>query len=161
MLRNSLATKTDPLTWAFIPILTAAAAISVSPYFVLTPAKVVRDVYEALYLAGRQKFMGWLIDAAGGHIFYIKTMMWGLGALLFALVLLGFGVAILRHFPKDVILFSLPLTIYIFIAGQQEMYCPLHLPAVPALLVLARHSSKRLLSASFIGPGRHRQPLLG
>jgi hypothetical protein len=121
---------------ALVAFTTVAAAIVGSPYFVLTPAKVVRDAYEALYLAGRNGFDGWVIDSAGGYVFYLKTLIWGLGWPLFALTLMGLLVAIVRHFPKDVIIFSLPIAIFL-VAGQQRMFfARFILPAVPALIIL-------------------------
>jgi hypothetical protein len=110
--------------------------IVVSPYFVVTPRKVIHDVYEALYLPGRYGFEGWQIDPAGGYIFYLKSLAWGLGWGLLFLALAGLGVAILRHFPQDLVLLSLPVTVYALM-GQQHMYfARFVLPMVPALLVL-------------------------
>lgn len=128
----------------------AMSAVISSPYFLLTPAKVVKDVYEALYLPGRSGFEGWLIDPAGGYVFYPKTLVWGLGWPLFAAVIVGLLAAVLRHFPKDVVILSLPIAIFL-IAGRQEMFfARFILPAVPALLILAAAVAEKVVSTLFV-----------
>lgn len=113
------------------------AAILASPYFVLTPGKVVRDAYEALYLAGQQGFEGWQIDSAGGFVFYLKTLSWGMGWGLLIASVVSLCVAILRRLPQDVILASFVLVGYVF-WGRQEMYFARYIiPLIPPLLVLA------------------------
>jgi len=112
------------------------AAIVGSPYFVLTPGKVIHDVYEALYLAGRHGFEGWQIDPSGGYVFYLKTLAWGFGWGLLFLALAGLAVAILRRLPQDLVLLSLPVTMYALMGRQQMYFARFVLPMVPALLVL-------------------------
>jgi hypothetical protein len=113
------------------------AALVASPYFVLTPGKVFYDVYEALYLPGRHGFEGWQIDLSGGYVFYLKSLAWGLGWGLFLLALAGLAVAILRHTPRDIVLLSLPVTMYLLMGRQQMYFARFVLPIIPALLVLA------------------------
>ncbi len=121
---------------AVTPAVACAAAIVGSPYFLLTPNKVIHDVYEALYLAGRHGFEGWQIDGAGGCLFYLKTLIWGLGWALVLLSLAGVVVALLRHKPQDVVLLSLPVVMYAVMGWQQMYFARFILPIVPALLVL-------------------------
>jgi hypothetical protein len=112
------------------------AAVIGSPYFILTPGKVIQDVYEALYLAGQHGFHGWQIDPAGGYIFYLKSLTWGLGLGLLCLTLAGLAVAVLRHSAEDVVVLSLPVTMYILMGRQRMYFGRFILPMVPALLIL-------------------------
>jgi 4-amino-4-deoxy-L-arabinose transferase-like glycosyltransferase len=144
----------------------AACAVVASPYFVLTPGNVIRDAYQHLAVPGQSGFWGWQIDAAGGYLFYLKSLVWGLGWPLFLLAVGGLVLAVLRHHPCDVIVASLPITIYL-VAGRQQMYfARFILPAVPALLILAasaldiftawafaRRDSARLAATGLIAAG--------
>lgn len=137
---------------AIIPLAALGAAVVASPYFVLTLGKVVYDIYKALYLAGKQGFDGWQIDPAGGYIFYLKTLVWGLGWPLFLLALLGLAAAAIRHSPKDIVILSLPVAIYL-VAGQQQMFfARFFLPAVPALLVLGASLLEKLVISWTLRP---------
>jgi hypothetical protein len=121
---------------AVAPAAAGLAAVIGSPYFVLVPGKVIHDAYEALYLAGRYGFDNWQIDLAGGYIFYLKSLAWGLGWGLLLLTLAGLAVAILRHYPEDLVLLSLPITMYALMGRQQMYFARFILPLVPVLLVL-------------------------
>lgn len=112
------------------------AAVLVSPYFVLTPGEVIHDAYEALYLAARHGFDNWQIDPAGGYLFYLRSLMTGLGWGLLLLCLGGLAVALLRRRREDVVLVSLPLTMYALMGRQRIYFTRFILPMVPALLVL-------------------------
>jgi hypothetical protein len=111
-------------------------AILASPYFVITPGKVISDVYEALYLAGKNGFDGWQIDPAGGYIFYLKTIGWGMGIGLALLALIGLIAALIRHQPVDLLLAALPILWYIALGHQKMYFARFILPIIPPLLVL-------------------------
>lgn len=132
---------------ALFVLVAAGTTVLASPYFVITPGKVVRDAYEALYLAGQQGFDGWQIDTASGYVFYLKTLVWGLGWALFLLSLVGMVVAALRHRPVDVVILSLPLIIYLIAGRQQMFFARFILPAVPALLVLGASLLEKLVTS--------------
>ena len=135
-------------------VIAGLAAVVGSPYFLLTPNQVIRDAYEALYLAGRQGFEGWQIDAAGGYLFYLKTLAWGLGWGLLLLALAGVTVALLRRKPQDVVLLSLPIVMYT-VMGQQRMYfARFVLPLVPALLVMGASLLEKLVTSLTVGSKR-------
>ena len=121
------------------------AAIVASPYFVLTPGRVIQDAYEALYLAGRQGFDGWQIDPAGGYIFYLKSLWWGLGVGLFVLCLSGIAWTVVKRQPVSLVLLSFPMLLYLFMGQQNMFFARFILPAVPPLLVLAASAAGDLL----------------
>src|SRR5690606_592201 len=107
------------------------------PYFVFAPGAVVSDIYEALYSAGQEGFDGWVIDDAGGYLFYLKSLWWGIGWPLFGLSLSGLVLALWRREPAMVVLGSFVIFTYLFF-GRQEMYfARFILPIVPPLLLLA------------------------
>ncbi len=113
------------------------AAVVASPYFILTPGRVVRDAYQALVLAGRYGFQGWEIDPAGGYVFYLKTLIWGAGWGLLVLTAGGVAWGALRHRREDVVVLSLPVVMYVLIGSQKMYFARFMLPMVPALVTLA------------------------
>jgi 4-amino-4-deoxy-L-arabinose transferase-like glycosyltransferase len=141
---------------AIAPAVAGLAAVIGSPYFVLTPGKVVRDVYAALYLAGQHGFDGWQIDPAGGYVFYLKSLSWGLGWGLLFLVLGGLVVAALRHLSKDLVLLSLPIATYAVMGRQQMYFARFMLPIVPAFLILGASLLEKVISS----PARSRKGAL-
>ncbi len=113
------------------------SAVLASPYFVIKPGNVIRDIYESLYLPGQLGFDGWLLDPVGGYLYYIKTLFWGLGWLLSVLVIAGLLFALIRHKPVDLIIATLPIVIYIYMGSQQMYFARFILPVIPFLLILA------------------------
>jgi len=146
-----------PVKWrqlAAVAVIAAVSAVVASPYFVFVPAKVFQDAYEALYLAGQRGFDGWQIDPDGGYLFYLKTLVWGLGWPLVIVVFAGLMAAAVRHNRQDVVLLSLPVLLYL-VAGRQELYfARFILPIVPPLLVLAAYFVDILVSGFFGDSGR-------
>ncbi|MBN1877013.1 MAG: glycosyltransferase family 39 protein [Anaerolineae bacterium] len=116
---------------------TCGAAVLGSPYFVLTPGKVIHDAYQALYLAGQSGFEGWQIDPAGGFLFYLKTLSWGLGIGLLLVSIAGLIYDLVRRQPPDVILATFILLGYLFWGRQQMYFARFIIPLIPPLLVLA------------------------
>jgi len=115
----------------------AGGAILGSPYFILTPRKVFDDIVSSIYAYGQRGFEGWQIDPAGGYIFYLKSLGWGLGIGLLALCLVGVVVTLIKRAPIHLILLTFPAFLYLFM-GRQEMYfARFLLPALPPLLVIA------------------------
>ncbi len=146
------APRTSRAAWGkLLGLLAAAAASAVvaSPYFVLTPGNVIRDVYHHLMEPGQSGYWGWQIDAAGGYLFYLKSLAWGLGWPLFVLAIAALVFLVLRHRPCDLIVASLPVVVYL-VAGREQMYfARFILPAVPALLVLAASALDSLMTWLF------------
>lgn len=123
-------------------ILIGAAVLSAiisSPYYVLTPAKVWNDVYQFLYLDSQRGFFGFQIDSVGGFEFYLKTLVWGLGLGLLLLVISGIALAAIRHKRDDLILLSLPVSLFMFLGQQEMFFARFILPAVPVSLVLGAY----------------------
>jgi hypothetical protein len=122
---------------AYFPMFAGMAALVASPYFVITPLNVIRDAYHSLYLAGQNGFDGWQIDAAGGYLFYLKTLVWGMGWGLLPIVVAGLAAAIFRHRRIDLVLLSFPI-LYFFVIGRQQSYyfARFIIPAIPVLLTL-------------------------
>lgn len=118
----------------FILILVSAALAS--PYFILTPGKALVNISE-LFLSGQDGFWNWQIDPGGGFIFYIKTLIWGLGWGLFLLSVVGMLFALLRHEPVDLVFLSIPILMFIFLGRQQMYFGRFMLPLIPPMLILA------------------------
>jgi hypothetical protein len=116
--------------------LTIASAILASPYFVIKPGTVIADVYQSLFLGGKNGFDGWLIDPSGGYVFYLKTLGWGLGVGLALLALIGLVAALIRHQPTDLILAAFSIVWFLVLGSQKMYFARFILPVIPFLLIL-------------------------
>lgn len=123
-----------------IYVITILSAVLASPYFVITPIDVFHEIRYHFYLAGQAGFKGWQIDNAESYIYYIKTLIWGFGWGLTLLSIFGLIYALWRHNHYDIVLISLPLTIYFIISREQMSFARFILPAVPPLLILGSSS---------------------
>jgi 4-amino-4-deoxy-L-arabinose transferase-like glycosyltransferase len=122
---------------ALLSLAAIAAAILASPYFVIVPDRVFHDVYEALYLPGVAGFEGWLIDPAGGFVYYAKSLVWGCGWGLLLLCGLGLLVAALRGSSKDWVLLSFAVLTIVFLGRQSMYFARFVLLMIPVLMLLA------------------------
>lgn len=110
------------------------AALLASPYFILAPGEVWRDLYWLVW-SGNYGYEGWLIDPAGGFWFYLKTFVWGLGWPLTLLCLAGCVAALVRRRAVDFVMISLPLVLFFYLGRQSMYFGRFMLPAVPPLLI--------------------------
>ena len=116
------------------------SAVAGSPYLLLKPGKVFQDVMGSIYTYGQQGFEGWQLDPAGGYLFYLKSLWWGLGIGLSVLAILGLASAFLRKPRIATVLASYPVLLYLFMGEQQMYFARFILPAIPPLLVLCAHA---------------------
>lgn len=119
-----------------VTLVSIITALIVSPFFIFSFQNVVRDVYESLYLAGRQGFEGWQISSAGAFTYYLHSLNWGLGSALFLLVCAGLIAALILHTPSDIILALTIIIPFLAISSQKMYFARFLLPLVPPLLVI-------------------------
>lgn len=131
--------------------ITLVTAIVGSPYYVLSINKVLNEVY-LLYLEGKHGFEGWQLDPAGGFVFYLQALWWGMGGLLFLLCLAGLLIALLRHDPMDLVMVSYPLFMYVFMGGQKMYFARFALPLIPPLIVLGASFIEKMAMSIFTVP---------
>ncbi len=113
------------------------SALAVSPYFVLSPGIVLADVLEALYAPGRSGFEGWMLDPAGGYVYYLRSLVIGMGWPLFLISVCALVVVLARKSNAGLLAALVPLVVYLFL-GRQEMYfARFMLPCYPGLIALA------------------------
>lgn len=117
-------------------LIAAIVAVLASPYFILRPGKVLRDVAGSVYSYGRSGFEGWQIDAAGGFSYYLRSLTWGLGIGLLILCTIGVILALRRRTNEDLLLLGYPAAFFIFMGFQQMYFARLLLPTIPPLLIL-------------------------
>lgn len=113
------------------------AAIVCSPYFVITPGRVIADVRAALYVPAQAGFEGWEIDPSGGYLFYLKTLVRGMGWVALTASVAGMTLALSRHRPVDLMLLLIPLSGLAILGSQQMYFARFILPIVPLLCVFA------------------------
>ncbi len=140
-----------------MPLIMGISAIFGSPYFVITPGKVFRDIYEALYLPGKTGFDGWEIDPAGGYVFYIKCLAWGLGWGLLLVCGSGLLTAPVRRSPKGWVLLLFPVLMYASLGHQKMYFARYILPVIPVSLALGAALLER--SASVLAQSKRAAPV--
>jgi len=112
------------------------AFLVTNPFALLDFPAFAEDL-QALAGRGALGYKGLILDPAGGWVFYLKTLNWGLGYGLFLLSLIGLAYAGYQRSRQDLVLISFPLILYLFLGRQQMFFARFILPAVPVLLLLA------------------------
>lgn len=112
-------------------------AILGSPYFLLKPIKVVQDVASTNFANAQQGFEGWQIDNSTGYVFYLKTMIWGLGFGSVGFISLGLVLTLVQKQKTGILLLSFALPYYLFMGSQKVYFARLLLPMIPMLLIFA------------------------
>lgn len=116
-------------------IVALGSSVLASPYFIITPGKVLNGINEFLYIPGKSGFDWWEIDPAGGYVFYIKSLLWGLGYAQLLLVIIGIVLSVFNRSKTAVVILSLPVLLYIYM-GRQEMYFSRFIiPIIPPFLL--------------------------
>jgi 4-amino-4-deoxy-L-arabinose transferase-like glycosyltransferase len=128
-------------TWGFRKVTVAAVGCLLAlfvgfPHLFLAPSHVLGDIYRSIFAYGQMGFEGWQLDSAGGYLFYMKALWWGLTPILCLISLGGFFLALIRHRKIDLILVSFPIVLYLFMSRQQMYFGRFLLPILPLLLVL-------------------------
>jgi hypothetical protein len=112
------------------------AASVASPYFLLTPKKVLSDINEALFQAGRAGFEGWEIDPSGGYTYLAKSLETGMGLPLLIACLLGLVLVVWQRSTSGLLVAIVPVATYVFLGNQEMYFARFMLPAYPGLIVL-------------------------
>jgi len=115
-------------------LMVAAAAVIGSPLFLLKPGAIVNEVLGGLVRYGRSGFEGWQIDAAGGYLYYLKALGWGVGIGIIVMLIVG---VFANRDKVGMLLLSYPLAFFVFMGNQQMYFARLLLPTLPAIVVLA------------------------
>ncbi len=114
----------------------AGAYLLAAPYTVLDWPAFRADL-ETLIARGATGFKGLQLDPAPGWLFYLKTLLWGMGMPLALLSILAVLVALARHWREDLVLASFPLILYLYIGRQLLIFARFLIPALPVLTILA------------------------
>jgi hypothetical protein len=113
----------------------AASTILASPYFALSPQEILTDI-TALSRAGQIGYM-WQIDPQGGYLFYLKTLLWGLGWLLAGLCIVTAVIAPFRRNPVDLVLLCLPWVMFLYLGSQEMYFGRFMLPLIAPLILVS------------------------
>jgi hypothetical protein len=114
--------------------LAAVSAVLASPYFVLTPGEAWADV-SRLFQAGQVGYL-WRVDVVSGYVFYLKTLIWGLGWPLAGLLIFAALAGLLRRRAVDWVLLCLPWLMYLYLGRQEMFFGRFMLPIVAPLMVV-------------------------
>lgn len=89
------------------------------------------------YGMGKTGFAGYQTDPAGGWLFYLKALVWGMGPVLVVTSIIAVGYALYRHRRGDLLILLPVLLLYIYLGQQRAYFARFIIPALPLLLVLA------------------------
>jgi hypothetical protein len=87
-------------------------------------------------------FQGLDLDPAGGAIFYLKSLIWGVGWPLFLLFLIAILFALWRHGRMDLVLLTLPLFGFFYMQRQAMYFARWLTPFLPPMAVLAAEAAR-------------------
>lgn len=130
-------------TWRVIGagMIAVAGFLLASPYTVLAYEEFWADFSENLNSA-RIGFQGLDLDPAGGALFYLKALIWGMGWPVFILFLVAIGLALWRHRRVDIVLLVLPLIGFFYMQRQAMYFVRWLTPFLPALAVLGAETAQ-------------------
>jgi 4-amino-4-deoxy-L-arabinose transferase-like glycosyltransferase len=114
------------------------------PNLLLNPAIFIKDI-SFLFARVGEGFEGWRIVPDNSAVFYLGTLLWGIG--LAAVILAGVGLiaALAQHRPEDLILVSLPLAYFVVMSLSQGHFGRYLLPILPLLTVLIADAGWRVV----------------
>lgn len=98
---------------------------------------------------GRFGYHDLLMDPQGGWIFYLKTLAWGVGLLMFAAFVVTLVLALIYRSRIDFILMVFPLLLYVTMGYQKMFFARFILPALPPLILLVAAWIDRLSRLSW------------
>ena len=131
--------------------ISVGTAIIASPYFLISINEVWEDAYRLIW-SGQYGFAGWEIDPSGGYLFYLKTLVWGLGWAGALISTISIFYAFFHHSATDIILVSLPLILYIFLGSQSMYFGRFFLPAISSLILLSTNMIVQFSKSFFKNP---------
>jgi hypothetical protein len=128
-----------------------------SPYTLLERDEFWADFSENLTSA-KIGFQGLELDPAGGAIFYLKGLIWGLGWPLFILFLVAVIFGLWRRQRVDIVLLTLPLLGFIYMQRQEMYFVRWLTPFLPPMAVLAAETVQQIgiLASRRISAGQDR-----
>jgi hypothetical protein len=153
-----------PLNWLMSPRLLSGLAMILVGFAVGAPIALVhwRETIRRMgRLAeyGRFGYHDLLIDPQGGWIFYLKTLAWGAGFLMFAAFVVALVVSLIYRSRTDVYLIISPLLLYLTMGNQKMFFARFMLPALPPLILLVAAWIERL-SRSKLVPTKNIEAIL-
>jgi hypothetical protein len=120
---------------AVVVAIATTSAILASPYFILTPQHVLADILK-LSSSGQIGYL-WQIDPDGGYVFYLKTLVWGLGWPLAGLCIVTAIVALFCHHLIDLVLLSYPWLMFLYLGRKEMFFGRFMLPLVAPLVLVS------------------------
>ena len=85
---------------------------------------------------GRLGYHDLLLAPHGSWIFYLETLFWGAGALMFAACLVALLATLIHRSYQDLLLIAFPLLLYAMMGQQEMVFVRFILPALPSLALL-------------------------
>ncbi len=136
-------------TWRMLlaALVAIASYLLVSPYTLLEWEEFWADFSENLESA-RVGFQGLDLDPAGGAVFYLKGLIWGLGWSLFILFLLAILFALWRRRRVDLVLLTLPVLGFFYLQRQEMYFVRWLMPFLPPMAVLAAETVRGICESA-------------
>jgi len=86
---------------------------------------------------GAEGYKGLQMAPAGGWIYYLNVLGWGMGWLLLPAIAGGLGGALAQRFRPGGVLAVFPVALFLYMGAQKILFARFLLPAMPPLLILA------------------------
>ena len=147
------------LRYGWLMVVTGLTAVTsyllIMPYTLLDWEKFWSH-FNANLEMGRVGLQALNMDPAGGAMFYLKSLIWGLGWPVFALFLVTILFALWRHRPIDLVLLTLPIIGFVYMQRQEMFFARWLVPLVAPMAVLVAEMVQEisaLASQRIIGLG--------
>lgn len=140
--------------------------VAVGSYIIASPYTLIewegfRANFGENLVSARLGFQGLELDPAGGAVFYLKGMMWGLGWPLGVAILTTILFLLGRHRRVDIFMLTFPMFGFFYMQRQEMYFVRWLMPFVPSVTVLVAEGVQqfsrvvsRQLSHSNLTPGR-------
>ncbi|CAG0932060.1 hypothetical protein TFLX_02435 [Thermoflexales bacterium] len=114
------------------------------PNLLLNPAIFIKDI-AFLFVRVGEGFEGWRIVPDNSAIFYLDTLLWGIGLPAIILTGLGLVTTLARRRAEDLILISFPVFYFVIMSLSQGHFGRYLLPLLPMTIVLIAEAGWRVV----------------
>jgi hypothetical protein len=122
-----------------------AAFFATNPYFFLDLDTALHQLRGQAELAGNQEKFGQAQET--GPLYYLDSLLWGLGYAAAALAAAGAVLVARRDTPRLLILAVFPLALFLYLSVQSRFFGRWLLPVYPVLALLAGYALGRAVEA--------------
>jgi hypothetical protein len=118
-----------------------------SPQILLKPKPYVQEALGQYGAGDEGGFEIWQVDTISGWAYYVKTLIYGVGAVMLVLALVGIvSKIVLSRNDGTVLLLAFPLGYYLLMGATRHYFARYALPLVPFVALFAAEGTVRVSS---------------